>query len=67
MMYMAKCRNPDCCVPEHYPRGHNLQAVITEWNRIHRERGLPLTIGGQVVRKILEESGPEPGGEGAEP
>ena len=32
MMYMAKCGNPDCF--EHYPRGHSLPQVITEWNQM---------------------------------
>ena len=71
MMYMAKCSNPGCCVPEHYPRGHKLQAVISEWNHIHSRRGPLPTIGGQMVQKMLEQvepdgafrDGPEPGGE----
>lgn len=34
MMYMVKCNNPDCPVPvESYPKGHNLDKVIVEWNR----------------------------------
>lgn len=34
LMYMVKCNNPDCLVPvESYPTGHNLDEVITEWNR----------------------------------
>lgn len=33
-MYMAKCSNPDCGVPDYgYPAGHNLDKVIDEWNR----------------------------------
>lgn len=33
-MYMVKCNNPDCPVPLlSYPNGHNLDEVITEWNR----------------------------------
>lgn len=34
MMYMAKCNNPDCPVPdEGYPSGYNLNDVCEEWNR----------------------------------
>lgn len=34
MMYMAKCNNPDCPVPEGgYPSGHDLSTVCEEWNR----------------------------------
>lgn len=33
-MYMVKCKNPDCSVPdEGYPTGRDLKAVIDEWNR----------------------------------
>ena len=33
-MYMAKCINPDCGVPDSgYPTGHDLKKVIGEWNR----------------------------------
>lgn len=34
VMYMVKCNNPDCPVPEEfYPKGHKLSEVIAEWNR----------------------------------
>lgn len=34
LMYMVKCRNPDCPVPEcGYPSGHNIKEVYAEWNR----------------------------------
>lgn len=34
LMYMAKCNNPDCTVPDNgYPAGHDLEKVIAEWNR----------------------------------
>lgn len=34
MMYMVKCGNPDCPVPDDsYPSGHNLKDVCEEWNR----------------------------------
>lgn len=34
MMYMVKCNNPDCPVPEDgYPAGRNLEKVKEEWNR----------------------------------
>lgn len=33
MMYMVKCNNPDCPVPqEGYPTGRNLEKVMEEWN-----------------------------------
>lgn len=33
-MYMVKCNNPDCPVPESgYPKGRDLRKVIEEWNR----------------------------------
>lgn len=33
LMYMVKCNNPDCPVPENgYPIGHNLDEVKDEWN-----------------------------------
>lgn len=33
-MYMVKCNNPDCPVPERgYPTGRNLDDVKNEWNR----------------------------------
>ena len=33
-MYMVKCNNPDCPVPERgYPTGRNLDEVKNEWNR----------------------------------
>ena len=33
-MFMVKCNNPDCPVPEEsYPKGHKLSEVIAEWNR----------------------------------
>lgn len=34
LMYMVKCNNPDCPVPDdRYPTGRNLESVIEEWNR----------------------------------
>ena len=34
IMYMVKCKNPDCPVPIYgYPSGHNLNEVADEWNR----------------------------------
>lgn len=34
MMYMVKCNNPDCPVPENgYPSGSDLKEVKDEWNR----------------------------------
>ena len=33
-MYMVKCNNPDCPVPERgFPTGRNLDEVKAEWNR----------------------------------
>lgn len=33
-MYMVKCNNPDCAVPDDgYPTGHDLQMVKEKWNR----------------------------------
>ena len=33
-MYMAKCSNPDCGVPDGgYPTGNDMNKVIDEWNR----------------------------------
>ena len=33
-MYMVKCNNPDCPVPESgYPTGRNLDELKAEWNR----------------------------------
>ena len=33
-MYMVKCNNPDCPVPERgYPTGRNLDDVKNVWNR----------------------------------
>lgn len=33
-MYMIKCKNPDCPVPESgYPTGRNLDELKAEWNR----------------------------------
>lgn len=33
-MYMVKCKNPDCPVPEEgYPTGRNLVEVMEEWNK----------------------------------
>lgn len=33
-MYMVKCNNPNCPVPEDgYPTGRNLDDVFEEWNR----------------------------------
>lgn len=40
MMYMVKCGNPDCPVPdEGYPSGHNLNDVCEEWNRRAENNG----------------------------
>lgn len=34
IMYMVKCNNPDCPVPENgYPSGRDLEKVKQEWNR----------------------------------
>lgn len=34
IMYMVKCNNPDCFVPdEGYPAGRKLENVIGEWNK----------------------------------
>ena len=34
MMYMVKCNNPDCPVPdEGYPAGRHLPSVKEEWNK----------------------------------
>lgn len=34
MMYMVKCNNPACPVPQDgYPTGRNLDTVKKEWNR----------------------------------
>lgn len=34
LMYMVKCGNPDCPVPEEsYPKGRKLDKVIEEWNQ----------------------------------
>ena len=34
IMYMVKCNTSDCPVPLlSYPKGHNLDEVIIEWNR----------------------------------
>ena len=34
LMYMVKCNNPECPVPEKgYPKGRDLKKVIEEWNR----------------------------------
>jgi hypothetical protein len=36
-MYMVKCYNPDCPVPDDgYPTGRNLDEVKEEWNRRQR-------------------------------
>lgn len=36
-MYMVKCNNPDCPVPdEGYPTGRNLKEVVKEWNKRNR-------------------------------
>lgn len=33
IMYMVKCNNPDCPVPDNgYPTGRKLENVIEEWN-----------------------------------
>lgn len=33
-MYMVKCNNPDCPVPDDgYPTGRDLDKVKEEWNR----------------------------------
>lgn len=33
-MYMVKCNNPNCPVPDDsYPMGRNLHEVVDEWNR----------------------------------
>ncbi len=33
-MYMVKCNNPDCSVPDNgYPTGRKLDEVKEEWNR----------------------------------
>lgn len=33
-MYMVKCNNPDCPVPQKgYPTGRNKEKVMEEWNR----------------------------------
>lgn len=33
-MYMVKCNNSDCVVPENgYPSGHNIDEVKDLWNR----------------------------------
>lgn len=33
-MYMVKCNNPDCPVPQDgYPTGRNLNTVKEEWNK----------------------------------
>ena len=33
IMYIVKCNNPDCAIPaDEYPRGHNLDEVISDWN-----------------------------------
>lgn len=35
-MYMVKCNNPDCPVPENgYPKGRNLEKVKEEWNGLN--------------------------------
>lgn len=32
-MYMVKCNNPDCPVPQNgFPSGRNLEKVKEEWN-----------------------------------
>lgn len=34
IMYMVKCNNPDCPVPDNsYPIGRKLENVIEEWNK----------------------------------
>ena len=34
MMYMVKCKNPDCPVPYYgYPAGRNPSKVAETWNR----------------------------------
>lgn len=34
MMYMVKCNNPNCPVPEKsYPSGRNLEEVKKEWDK----------------------------------
>lgn len=34
LMYMVKCNNPDCPVPDDgYPAGMDLEKVKQEWNR----------------------------------
>lgn len=34
MMYMVKCNNPDCPVPqEGYPKGRDLPKVKEEWDK----------------------------------
>ena len=38
MMYMVKCNNPDCPVPEEgFPSGRDLKIVKEEWNRRSEE------------------------------
>lgn len=33
-MFMCKCNNPDCAVPQDgYPKGRKPENVIEEWNR----------------------------------
>lgn len=40
MMYMVKCNNTDCPVPEDgYPAGRNLEKVKEEWNRRAKNDG----------------------------
>lgn len=46
MMYMVKCNNPDCPVPEDgYPSGRNLENIKEEWNRRARNDGTGSDMG----------------------
>lgn len=37
-MYMVKCNNPNCPIPEEgYPSGRNLEEVKMEWDRRNKK------------------------------
>ena len=39
IMYMVKCNNTNCPVPENgYPTGRNLEKVKEEWNQLNETK-----------------------------
>lgn len=54
MMYIVKCSNPDCPVPEDgYPTGRNLEKIKEEWNRRAKNGFLCFINAPNVETKLL--------------